>query len=817
MVLITIISFGEGLESHRFIPGHKQIKAMLKNLIKTAFRHFRLHPGYSLLNILGLTLGITSALFLILYVSDELSYDRYHDNADRIYRVSSKITEPDDQFTWIVAQIPFGPQVVADYPEVQSFVRFIDMPRALYKYEENEFNEENFYYVDSTLLDIFTYEVIKGDVKAGISEPNKIILTEKTAIRYFGDSDPVGKTLVTGTSSFEVTAIIKDVPYNSHFRFDALASRNNLPKEIGSWGSFGVYTYLLLPENLDVRAFETKMQGMYDAYMKTIFASMNIKIEYVLEPITKIHLYSTNASEPEPTGSITYVYIFGVVAIFLILIAAMNYMNLATARSSRRAREVGLRKVVGSQRGPLIAQFLSESVVLTVISLVLSIFALAVLLPKFNLLAGKNFDLHILFSPVILSSILGVIIIVGIFGGSYPAFFLSRFSPLIVLKGEITQGSAGSLFRKILVVVQFSVSVVMIICTMVVFKQLDYLKTMDQGFDQKNVIGLTLNRSMLSKYTVLKQALLENINIIKVGSTSTYVGEGSPKSIFNVETDQGMSQRGVNFAIVDHDFVETLGIRMAKGRDFQEDMPSDTLTGVIVNETFVTRMGWTEPIGKKVEVGDGNTLRAMVIGVMHDYHQTGMYNEIESLMLLYRTRNNDVIYIKAGENDMTSTLAFIEEKWKEVFPDQPFTYTFLSERFNRQFEADEKRGFIFTLFTILAILIAGLGLFGLASYMVEQRTKEIGIRKVFGASERTILSLVSRDFLILIIIAIIIAVPVAYYFMSNWLQNYVYKTDLGYALFAVSALLTVILTFLTISYKAWQAAVLNPASSIRTE
>ncbi|MBS1232057.1 MAG: transporter permease, partial [Bacteroidetes bacterium] len=355
---------------------------MIKNLLKTALRHIRKHFGYSLLNILGLTIGILSALLLIIYVSDELSYDRYHENADRIYRVSSKITEPDDQFTWNVAQIPMGPQVVQDYPEVQSFVRFINMPRALYKFEDKEYIEEDFYYVDSTLFDIFTYKTLKGEVRSAVKDPGKIVLTETAAGRYFGENDPIGKTITTGTSTFEVTGVIADVPFNSHFRFEGVAARNNLPKQLGTWGNFGVFTYLLLPRDFDVKAFEAKMQGMYDAHMKTIFEPVHITVEYILEPITRIHLYSTNAGEPEPTGSITYVYIFGIVALFLILITAMNYMNLATARSAGRAREVGLRKVVGSRRGTLIAQFLSESVVLSIISLVVAIILFIIILPK---------------------------------------------------------------------------------------------------------------------------------------------------------------------------------------------------------------------------------------------------------------------------------------------------------------------------------------------------------------------------------------------------------------------------------------------------
>ncbi|MHC1731829.1 MAG: ABC transporter permease [Bacteroidales bacterium] len=789
---------------------------MIKNLVKTAVRHILKHPGYSFLNVLGLTLGITSALFLLIYVADEVSYDRYHEKADRIYRVSSKITETDDQFTWIIAQIPFGPQVAQDYAEVEAYVRFINMPRALYKYEDKEFVEEDFFYADSALFEIFTYEVIRGDARRALLEPNKIVLTETVASRYFGDGDPIGKTLTAGNSVYEVTGVIEDVPFNSHFRFGALASRSNLPEQIGSWGNFGVFTYLLFPEGLDVEAFEAKMQGMYATYMEPIFGPVNIKIEYILEPIREIHLYSTNAGEPEPTGSITYVYIFSIVALFLVLIAAMNYMNLATARSSGRAREVGLRKVVGSRRGPLVMQFLSESVIFTVISLVISIILLMALLPKLNLLAGKSFDMNVIHSPVVLLSMLGVVLLVGFIGGSYPAFFLSKFSPVTVLKGEITQGSAGSLFRKVLVVIQFAVSVIMIVCTLVVFRQLNYLKTMDQGFDQRNVISLDLNGPMARKYPVLKQALLENPNVLYVSSTSSRVGEGSGKLLFDVETDQGMTQRGINFAIVDHDFVEALGITIVKGREFQADMPSDTLTGVIVNETFVNRMGWSDPIGKRVEAGDENTLRARVVGVMQDYHQTGMYNEIESLLLAYRTINN-IVYIKISDDDTEQTLSHIESSWKEVFPDQPYSYAFLTERFNRQFESDEKRGLIFTLFTILAILIACLGLFGLASYTVEQRTREIGIRKVFGANERTILKLVTRDFIILSLISIVIAFPIAYYFMSNWLENYVYKSSMGPVVFILAGLLTLVITFVTISYKAYQASVTNPADSIKTE
>jgi putative ABC transport system permease protein len=789
---------------------------MLNNLFRTAIRHILKYSGYSILNLTGLTLGISSALFLIIYVSDELSFDRYHEKAGRIYRVSAKMTQPDAQFTLIRTMATLGPQAVEDYPEIQSFVRFTEMPDGLYKSEDKAYHEENFVYADSTLFDIFTYKVIKGDVKTAIREPNKIILTEKTAGKYFGETDPIGKTLKTGTKSFEVAGVIEDIPFNSHYRFEAVASWSNLPKDFPSWFAINTFTYLLFPDNFDVKTFEIKMQGMYDRYIKPILGPQNLKVGFILEPITRIHLYSTSAAEPEPTGSVAYVYIFSIVALFLVLIAAMNYINLATARSARRACEIGLRKVMGSQRGPLMLQFLSESIVLTFIALILSIIVLIVLLPRFNLLAAKSFDIHIIFSLPVILTLSGIMFLVGILGGTFPAFTLSGLSPDKVLKGELIKGSAGSRFRKILVVVQFSVSVIMIICMLVIYKQLNYMEKMDQGYDQKNVIDLYLNREMVNKYPVLKQILRDNPDIIFVTSTDAGVGSGSNKSWFNVETDQGMLYKIFNCALCDQDFVKTLGIKIAKGRDFQQDMRSDSLAGVIVNESFVNQMGWSEPVGKKVETGNFNGVRARVIGVMHDYHQTGMYNSIEPLILILRERNSHV-YIKHSGRNSRLTLDYIEKKWKDIFPGQPFSYKFLSERFKNQFKGDEKRALIFTLFTLLAICIACLGLFGLVSYTVEQRTKEIGIRKVFGADGVKIMKLISKDFLMLVFFGILIAVPVAYYTMNNWLQKYAYRTSIGMFLILAAALSTILITFITIGFKVFRASLMNPATSIRTE
>ncbi|MGF1587588.1 MAG: ABC transporter permease [Bacteroidales bacterium] len=790
---------------------------MFKNLILIAFRNIRKDIGYSTINILGLTLGIASALFLIIYVADELSYDRYHEKADRIYRVSTTITETDDQFTWIMAQIPFGQQVKEDYPEIEASVRFFNFNRSLFKYEDKEFMEEDFVYADSTVFDVFSYQFIYGSPHSALTEPNAVVLTSTVANRYFGSGDPVGKSLTSGTNAYRVTGVIADLPRNSHYRYDALISRTSLPAQMGSWGNFGVFTYLLLPEDINITEFEEKINGMYDKYMAEIFERMNIKIVYHLEPITSIHLHSTNADEPEPTGSIAYVYIFMAVAFFLILIAAMNYMNLATARSIRRAREVGLRKVLGSNRSGLIFQFLAESAALTIIALIISLGVVALLLPEFNKLAGKYFEINVLFTPLVIASIFGIVLITGILGGSYPAFYLSRFSPVKVLKGEISKGSSGNLFRKVLVTIQFTVSVVMIISTLIVFRQLDYLKNKDLGYSMENIIGVTFNNQEMSlRYQTFKQTLLENKNVLAVTCTNAQIGMGTPKVIFMMESEDGMVERGVNFAVVDHDFIETMDVQIVKGRDFRQDMPADTLLAVVINETLAKRMNWDDPIGKRVEMGGGSVLNATVTGVIKDYHQTGIYNEIESLMLVYRM-TSPFVYIKLDQVNIQDALRYTEEVWTGLYPDQPFSYYFLSDRFYEQFGSDEKRGFIFTVFTILAIVIASLGLFGLTSYMVEQRSREIGIRKVFGASELVIIRIVSVEFLTLVLIAIVLAVPVSYYIMTDWLDNFVYRTQPGVMVFVLSAIITIAVTFITVNIRAWKAAIANPVDSLRVE
>ncbi len=513
---------------------------MFKNLLKTAFRNITYKFGYSFLNILGMTLGITSALFLILYVSDELSFDRYHEHGDRIFRVQSHITETDDEFTWIVAQIPFAPQVKEDYPEVEAYTRLFNFQRALFLNGDIEFTEEDVMYADSTFFDVFTYKSIEGSTSEALDAPNSIVLTETMAGRYFSDESALGKSLKVGEEVYTVTAVIEDVPRNSHVIFDGLVSRNSLPEQMGSWGNFGVFTYLLLQEGEDKALFQEKLKEMYGLYMATIFESMGITVEYELMKLTDIHLHSENAGEPEPTGSIQYVIIFSIVAFFLILIATLNYINLATARSAKRAREISLRKVIGSSRRLLITQFLTESTMLTFFSMALSIGLLIVLLPQLNMLSGKSFSLDVLARPISIFSLLAIMLIVGILGGTYPALYLSRFSPVVVMKGVSQSGSSRGIFRKVLTVIQFTISGVMIACTLVVMNQISFMQNKDQGWDMDGIITLLLpDNEPVTKMRLLKEQLLENPQIESAGLTNTNIGEGSSKVIFSMETPTG--------------------------------------------------------------------------------------------------------------------------------------------------------------------------------------------------------------------------------------------------------------------------------------
>lgn len=796
---------------------------MFRNLFKTALRNILRDKIYSLINILGLTIGITSSIFLLLYVLDELSYDKYHVRGQEIYRVITTIKEVDDEFTWVVAQVPFAPTVRDKFPEVEKSVRFIGTGRVLYKKDDLKFYEEEIFASDSAVFEVFSYNFIEGDPATALHNPNSIVLTKDLAVKYFGNEQALGKSLQAGSELYQVTGVIDNVPKNSHFTFDGLVSITTLNEQArtGSWGNFGVFTYLYAPNLQHPSTLETKLSAIYDEYCAPIFKQYGIIFTYKLQRITDIHLHSRYEGESDANGDIKYVYIFSVVAIFMLIIASINYMNLATARSARRSREVGIRKVVGSHRMLIISQFIMESLLLTLIAFLLSLIFVIVLLPYFNDLLGKEISINFLRQPIILSGLAGIILFVGFLGGSYPAFYLSSFNPAMVLKSKVTSRGGNAFLRKGLVVLQFSISIVMLVCTWLVYDQLQYLRNKDLGFDKEHIIRMSLStEEMRQNYNVLRNNLLEHPEVINVATAGTSPGYGVGKNLINVEDQNGeMVERGIDMYGIDYDYLSTLGFSLIDGRDFSKDVPSDTSTAVIVTEAMLKRMGWDNAIGKRFSFinQDGEQGEPLsVIGVVKDYHHASLYDVIEPILFLPR-ENNQVLHIKIDGRDIKGALAKVESIWKNVQIDQPFEYTFLDQEFQEQYQNDERRGQIFTLFAGLTMAIACLGLLGLASYTTEQRNKEISIRKVMGANVQSLVYLVSREFIILVIVSIVIGLPIAHYFMKQWLQNFAFAMDINWISFVLVSVVALVITFTTVSFHTIRAALANPVDALKEE
>ncbi|HMC87105.1 MAG TPA: ABC transporter permease [Chitinophagaceae bacterium] len=796
---------------------------MLKNLLVVALRNFKRDKGYSLLNILGLTIGITFSLLLIFYIKDELSYDRYNKNADNIYRVNAFIKEKDkDMMKWASTPFPLGPALKKDYPEVEEAVRFVGgHGKTMYKNGDLKFYEDKVFFADSNVFKVFSCQFIEGDPQTALIQPNSLVLTQTLAEKYFGiNTSAVGKVLQDSKNgNFRVTAVIKDVPKNSHIIFNVLISKSTLPADFANnWGSFGFYTYVLLKPNTNAQAFEKKLVPMYDKYLASTFSQFNIKVDFKVQRITDIHLHSDIAGEPEEIGSVSYIYIFSAVAFFMLIIACINYMNLTTARSARRAKEIGIRKVSGSTQPQLVAQFLVESALTAFFALILSIGFIALFLPSFNSLAGKFISFKSLLEPGTLLILIAIVLFVGLVGGSYPAFYLAKFNPVNILKGSLSKGSSNAVLRRTLVVVQFSISMIMIICTWIVYGQLKYLRKVDLGFNKNQVVSVTANADsdIRSKILSFKNALRNNTQILSISTSQNAPGSpGINFSLFSVETKDGFKDQGVNTYAVDEDFFKTLGMEIKKGRAFRG--LADTLRSVIVNENMVKYFAWDNPIGKRIKYpGDTSGHYMEVVGVVKDFNQQSLYNPITPLLLFY-SPNNSMIQLKLSGNNVPSAIASIEKSWKAALPDLPFHYSFLDEDFDSQYAADQKRGKIFTTFSILTIMITCLGLLGLVAFTTQQRQKEISIRKIMGASIGEIIPLITNNFILLVGISCIFAFPVAFLFMHKWLKVFPYNTGLTVTPFLLSAIVVLIITLLTVTFHTIKAAVANPVTSLRTE
>ncbi|MCG2460091.1 ABC transporter permease [Flavobacteriaceae bacterium F89] len=796
---------------------------MIKNYFKIAFRNLWKDNSYSLLNILGLTIGITFSLFLIFYVLDELSYDRYNKKADRIYRVASYVQESEGTMNTASTQFPLAPVLGEDYPEIEQAVRLVNADGLLYKKGDKQFDEDRIYYADKNLFDVFTYPFIEGSPEVALVAPNSMVLTKTMAKRYFGkEKNILGESLENSRGEvFKITGVIKDIPRNSHLIATAFISSSTLPKDFSnSWGMFGNnYTYLLLRPNTNVKALEKKMLPLYDKFMASIFEQHHVKIHYGLMPLTSIHLHSDLDGEPEEIGSMSYIYIFSIVAFFMLLIASINYMNLTTARAARRGKEIGIRKVAGSVRSQLIAQFLMESVVITVISLVLSLGLVMLLLPYFNLISGKFLSIGTVFQPDVIMILVGIVCLVGILGGSYPAFYLTKFNPVEVLKGNLSKASGNIVLRKVLVTTQFSISMIMLICTWVVFDQLQFMKDKDLGFNEDQVLTMAIDpmENASGKMMALKNEIRKNPKVMAVSIADATPGQGTNFNLMSIETKDGFVDKGVDMYGIDGDYFNTLGMQMETGRNFSSATPADTINSMIVNETLVRTFGWQNPIGKKIKfAGDPSETEFEVVGVVKDFHQQSLYNPISPLILTYRP-NGSNLQAKISAEDIPSTLATLEAAWKAVFPNVPFQYTFLDKEFNSQYAADQKRGEIFTAFSVLTILISCLGLLGLVAFTTEQRQKEISIRKIVGADLFNLVKLIAKGFMVLVAISCLLAFPIAYLFMHQWLDVFPYKTDIKISTFLISACVILLITLITVLFHTVKAALANPVKCLRTE
>ncbi len=795
---------------------------MIKNLLLIAIRNFKKDKWYSLLNILGLTIGITFSLFLIFYIKDELNYDRYNKKADRIYRIVSYIEEKDKNTNITITQAPLAATLKKDFPEVEEAARFMSRERTLFKQGENNFYETKVYYADSTVFNVFTCKYVEGNAATALNAPNSIVLSKTLADKYFGRNNPaIGKTLRTVYDVYKVTAVIEDVPQNAHLRFDMLISWTSMPKDQyggENWGNFNNFTYVLLKPGTSASAFNKKLVPMYKKFMAPIFEASNVKIHYVVQPITEIHLHSNLELEPEELGSMSYIWIFSAVAFFMMLIASINYMNLTTARSARRAKEIGIRKVTGSTKQQLVLQFLSESVLTALIAVILSVLLVLLLLPAFNSLSGKAFTFHTLFQPSNILLLLAIGLFTGLVGGSYPAFYLSSFQPVSILKGSLSKASGNVNLRRTLVVLQFSISMIMLICTWVVYTQLSYLQKKNLGFDKSQVMTVTVNTGQdeRGKINAMDNDFRSVPGVKVVGTGNCY--PGSPNlnlNLFRVETKTGYVDKGIECYGIDENFLSSLNIPVVKGRNFSDR--SDTLHSIMVNESMAKHFGWDQPIGKRVKfAGDTSNHYLEVVGVVKDFNQKSLYNPIAPLLLFYGYDNN-IIQLKMNTANLKASIAQIGSTWKKYFPNLPFEYKFLDEDFNSQYAADQKRGKIFAAFSILTIMITCLGLLGLTAFTTQQKQKEISIRRVMGASIPQIVNLITRNYLWLALIAAVIAFPVAYYFMHNWLNVFAYNAGLSVLPFILSAFLIVLTAVMTAMFHSTRAALASPAKSLRTE
>lgn len=800
---------------------------MLKNYIKIAFRNIRRNKIFASINITGLVIGIACCLLIGLFITHELSYDRHFENAHNIYRIAWWPGNPQTR-----TPHPMARAMARDFPEVESGVSIspiwgpgLTRPAFSVRYEDKRFDEKGFFSADSTFFEVFSFKLIRGDKDEALTRPGGIVITKRIAKKYFGNADPMGKTLrVNDQFDLEVTGVMENIPANTHFHFDFLISYVTLkPLETGeyyTWADFGHYNYVLLQDNIDAARLEAKLPEWSAQYIDWPEESINGFKEgrtgFRLQPLTDIHLYSNIRWELEANGNIAYIYIFSGAALFILIIACVNFMNLTTARSLTRAKEVGLRKSVGAHRSQLIVQFLAESVLLCGLSVILALMVVDILAPWFNDFAGIKTVLALSNWKLLTGLLIGAGIL-GILAGSYPAFVLSKFKPARVLKGKFTSSNEGLWLRKGLVVLQFTVSVILIAGTLVIYKQLNYLGEKDLGFDQEQVAVIPIkNDQVRSRYEALKDRLSGISGVQQITAVSNVPGGSFNQQ--HIQWREDDPRIDVSELRTDYDFVEALDIKLVAGRSFSKRYAEDNGHTFLLNESAVRQFGWDDPVNKEITYFDDDvTRKGKVIGVVEDFHFQPLHQTIAPLVIQMLPEEFNYMLVKLQPENISGQLASIERIWKEFDPVFNFEYSFLDSEFEANYRQEEKAGSILFLFSGLAILIACMGLFGLTSFAVQNRLKEIGVRKILGAGITGIVGLFSKQFVQLILISFLISIPVAIWIMSNWLRNFAYKTEIGVAVFLVPGLIVMAIALITITSIAVKAALKNPVESLRSE
>jgi putative ABC transport system permease protein len=793
---------------------------MFRNYLIIAVRSIFRQKGFSLINILGLAIGLACALLILLWVQDELSFDKFHEQAHRLYRV-----EEDQYYSGAVYHVnvtpyPSAPVWKAEIPEIEDACRYQWSSGMLFTYGEKAFYEGGCVAVDSTFFDLFTYGFLHGKKATALTEPFSAVLTEETAEKYFGDENPIGKSFrVNNKYEFTVSAVLKSIPKNSISQFDILVPFDFL-KEAGrysdSWGANSIRTYIKLYENAVIDSVDKKLTATVKRYNE------ETTTDFMAAPFTRIHLHEYWGYGHDP-GAIVFVYIFSAIAIFVLLIACINFMNLSTARSATRAREIGLRKVSGASRRAVIIQFFGESVLLAFISLIFSLIIVSSILEVFNKVSGKELDFNSLLLPQFIIAMVLVTLAAGLISGVYPALYLSAFRPIKVLKGDLSTGMKSGWFRKVLVVVQFTLSVFLIIGTVIIYRQLNFMKSKDLGYDKENLFYFQMRGEIKDNYQTIKDEFLRDPKVLNISAASHQphqIGSNTGGGDWDGKDPDQSVLIGNN--IVDYDFIETMKIELKNGRSFSRNFPADLVSQADSSANFMINEVLEKIMDKENAVGERFSIWGMegrIIGVMKDFHYHSVRTKIEPLMFILAPIDwLQFIVVRVAPGDLTKTMEDLEKTWNKIMPGYPFDFNFVDESIDQLYRTEERLGNLLKYFTILAIIIACLGLFGLASFTAEQRTQEIGIRKVMGARVGSVIMLLSREFSLLVVISCLIAIPASAFFMGKvFLQNFEYRTDMAWWIFLAASLAALLIAILTVSYQAARAALTNPADALRYE